>query len=160
MSDEFIISFYSFIEITGEIDLIDNSYQAFAQFSLTPLETRQYFLDQGWKTIVAFQTRNVPHRGHEYLQKEALKQTDGLFIQPIIGKKKLRDFKDEYIVASYQTLINQHFPKEKTLLGVLPIKMNYVNFILELFVCSVKKRLSFIKSSKQISKPRLFSRFT
>ncbi len=97
----------------------------FSDYDLTPKETRGLFKKNGWDTVAAFQTRNVPHQGHEFLQKQALKQTDGLFIQPVIGEKKLTDFKDEFIIASYQLLIKNFFPENKVVLGILPLKMRY-----------------------------------
>lgn len=111
--------------IGGEIGLLDNTKDLFPEYNFTPEETREIFQKRGWDTVVAFQTRNVPHRGHEFLQKYALENIDGLFIQPVIGEKKLADFKDEYILTSYEILINKYYPKNKVLLGILPLKMRY-----------------------------------
>jgi len=111
--------------VGGDVKNIVNINKVFPGHNLTPKETKKIFSDLGWKTIVAFQTRNVPHVGHEFLQKQALKEVDGLFIQPVIGEKKLEDFKDEYIVAAYEILINKYFSKGKAILGALPLKMRY-----------------------------------
>lgn len=111
--------------IGGEIELLDNSKKLFPEYNFTPQETKKIFQEKGWKTVVAFQTRNVPHRSHEFLQKRALQKVDGLFIQPVIGEKKLKDFKDEYILASYEILINEYYPKNRVVLGILPLKMRY-----------------------------------
>ena len=111
--------------VGGEIMLIDNKKEVFPEYNFTPEETRRIFKERGWNTIVGFQTRNVPHRGHEFLQKQALKQADGLFIQPVIGKKKTKDFKDEYILAAYEILIEKYLPKNRVLLGILPFRMKY-----------------------------------
>ena len=43
--------------------------------SLPPLEMRKRFKEKGWERIVAHQTRNVPHTGHEWLMKGAWFQT-------------------------------------------------------------------------------------
>ncbi len=111
--------------IGGEVLLLDNSKTLFPEYNFFPSETRKIFQKRGWKTVAGFQTRNVPHRGHEFVQKEALKLTDGLFIQPVMGEKKVGDFKDEYILASYQILIDKYFPSNKVFLGILPLKMKY-----------------------------------
>ncbi len=91
----------------------------------SPKETRKIFKQNGWKKIVAFQTRNVPHLGHEFLQKQALGKADGLFIQPVIGKKKPYDFNDECIISAYKVLIEKFFKTNTVLLGALPLKMRY-----------------------------------
>lgn len=111
--------------VGGDVLWVDDNRKSFCEHNLTPAETKQIFKNKGWKTVVAFQTRNVPHLGHEFLQKQALKEVDGLFIQPVIGEKKLEDFKDEYIVAAYEILINKYFKKDQVILGALPLKMRY-----------------------------------
>ncbi len=111
--------------IGGDIKLLDETREPFPEYNFSPKETRKAFQKRGWKSVVAFQTRNVPHRGHEFLQKTALKEVDGLFIQPVIGKKKIDDFKDEYILISYEILINKYYPNNRTSLGILPLKMRY-----------------------------------
>lgn len=111
--------------IGGEIEYFDNVEKLYTEYNFTPEETRKIFRNRGWNKIVAFQTRNIPHMGHEFLQREALKQVDGLFIQPVIGEKKNDDFKDEYILGSYEILVDKHLPKNKALLGILPLKMRY-----------------------------------
>ena len=55
-------------------------------------------------SVAGFQTRNVPHRAHEYILLSALKEVN-LFIQPLIGKKG--DFLPEAIIKSYQYLIKK-----------------------------------------------------
>lgn len=109
----------------GDVYGLSNNKDIFPEHNFTPAETRKIFRGRGWNHIVAFQTRNIPHRGHEFLQHAALKEVDGLFIQPVIGEKKLEDFKDEYIIKSYEVLIEKYFPKNKVVLGILPLKMRY-----------------------------------
>lgn len=111
--------------IGGELLLINKVNTKFSEYIFTPQKTRTMFRNRGWQTVVAFQTRNIPHLGHEFLQKKALEKVDGLFIQPVIGEKKHNDFKDEYILGSYEILIDNYFPKNKVVLGVLPLKMRY-----------------------------------
>ena len=111
--------------VGGEIQSLQNGQGLFSDHNYTPKQTRKIFEQKGWDTITAFQTRNVPHRGHEFLQMQALARTDGLFVQPVIGEKKLQDFKDEYIVGAYDILVERYYPSERVLLGILPLKMRY-----------------------------------
>jgi len=92
---------------------------------MTPAQTREAFAQKGWKTVVGFQTRNVPHVAHEMLQKAALNLYDGLFVNPLIGKKKPGDFKDEVILASYKTLIDNYYPKDRAIFVTLHTEMRY-----------------------------------
>jgi sulfate adenylyltransferase len=92
---------------------------------MTPEQTRARFAEKGWKTVVGFQTRNVPHVAHEMLQKAAINLYDGLFVNPLIGKKKKGDFKDEVILAAYETLIENYYPVDRAVFATLHTEMRY-----------------------------------
>jgi len=93
--------------------------------SLPPVQTRARFREKGWETVVGFQTRNVPHRAHEQLQRVALEHVDGLFIQPLVGRKKAGDYTREAILAGYRVMVDQFYPEERVELGVLTTAMRY-----------------------------------
>jgi sulfate adenylyltransferase len=95
------------------------------KYRKTPAETRTEMAQRGWKTTVGFQTRNVPHVAHEMLQKAALNLYDGLFVNPLIGKKKQGDFKDEVILSAYETLIDNYYPKNRAMFVTLHTEMRY-----------------------------------
>ncbi len=109
----------------GKIDLIQESPTPFYKYKLKPIETRVLFKEKGWRTVVGFQTRNTPHIGHEYVQKTALTFTDGIFVNPVIGRKKKGDFKDEVILASYDELIKHYYLKERAVVAILQMEMRY-----------------------------------
>ena len=111
--------------VGGPIDLLDNDRGQFAKVNLFPAETRAAFEERGWRTVCAFQTRNVPHAGHEDMQKTVLGLCDGLMIQPIIGKKKTGDFRDDVIIAAYEALIANYFHPDRVFLNILPTEMRY-----------------------------------
>ena len=109
----------------GKITLIESKTREYDEYNLTPKETRFLFKEKGWRDIVAFQTRNPPHIGHEYVQKTALTFVDGLFINPIIGKKKIGDFRDDVILASYDTLMKHYYLKNRAVMSILRTSMKY-----------------------------------
>jgi sulfate adenylyltransferase len=95
------------------------------KFRMHPTETRAEIVKRGWKTVVGFQTRNVPHVAHEMLQKAALNMYDGLFVNPLIGKKKIGDFNDSLIIDAYESLITNYFPKNRVLFSTIHTLMRY-----------------------------------
>jgi len=109
----------------GPVNLIELESTPYDRYRLSPKETRILFKERNWKTIVGFQTRNTPHLGHEYVQKAALTFTDGLFINPVIGRKKKGDFRDEVILASYEELIRHYYLKERAVMAILKMEMRY-----------------------------------
>ena len=109
----------------GKVDLLTMEPTPFDRWKLSPRETRVLFKEKGWRTVVGFQTRNTPHIGHEYVQKAALTFTDGIFINPVIGKKKRGDFKDEVILSSYEELIRGYYLKERAVMAILQMEMRY-----------------------------------
>jgi len=111
--------------IGGEIFLINEPKPTFPDLDLKAVETRVLFKEKGWDRVVAFQTRNPPHLGHEYVQKAGLTYVDGLFINPIIGKKKKGDFLDNIIIEAYKALIKEYYPKNRVVLSTFETEMRY-----------------------------------
>ena len=112
--------------VGGKIDYIQKPNESeIRKYRMTPVETREAFSKAGWKKIVAFQTRNPPHVAHEILQKTAITTRDGVFVNPLIGKKKSGDFKDDVIIKSYETMIENYYPKNRCMLGTLHTEMKY-----------------------------------
>ncbi|MGH8071171.1 MAG: sulfate adenylyltransferase [Candidatus Entotheonellia bacterium] len=121
------------LQVLGDIDT------PFARYRLAPLETRVLFEAKAWRTVVGFQTRNVPHLGHEYVQKTALTFVDGIFINPVIGRKKAGDFKDEVILRAYDALVHHYYLHERAVLATLHTEMRYAGPREAIFHAIVRK---------------------
>ena len=125
--------------VGGSINFLGNTISHFPSFYLTPRETRVLFKEKKWDTVVGFQTRNVSHLGHEYVQKSAQSIVDGLFINPVIGKKKPGDFTDQVILNSYKALIDEYYVKERTVMSILQTEMRYAGPKEAIFHAIVRK---------------------
>ena len=84
-------------------------YSGVNKYELVPSQSRYIFDHNGWHNVIGFHTRNVQHRGHEFIQKEALKtiNADAIFISPVTGIKKTGDFLAGPIIKCYDSLIKQ-----------------------------------------------------
>lgn len=112
----------SSLRVGGKTTLIDKTL---LQDALKPEETKKIFADKGWKTVVGFQTRNPVHKAHEHLQRIGLEVCDGLFINPIVGWKKPGDFTQEAVVAAYERMVGEFYPKDSVYMAGLKTQMRY-----------------------------------
>ena len=125
--------------VGGSVNFLGSPISNFPDYYLTPRETRVLFKEKKWDTVVGFQTRNVSHLGHEYVQKSAQSIVDGLFINPVIGKKKAGDFTDQVILDSYKVLIDEYYVKERTVMSILQTEMRYAGPKEAIFHAIVRK---------------------
>ncbi|MGE5255115.1 MAG: sulfate adenylyltransferase [Hyphomicrobiales bacterium] len=102
--------------VGGKITLVNKPKinEPYTAYFLPPLQLRKIFKEKGWKRIVAHQTRNVPHTGHEWLMKGAWFQAYGelpmdkpyvgVLVNAIIGEKRAGDYIDEAIILTQDEL--------------------------------------------------------
>lgn len=102
--------------IGGKITLVNRPKinEPYGPYFIPPLEMRKKFKEKGWLRVVAHQTRNVPHTGHEWLMKGAWFQTYaelsiekplvGVLVNAIIGDKRKGDYIDEAIILTQDEL--------------------------------------------------------
>ena len=115
------------VNLGGSLKVLSESYfpEEFKGVYMRPVESRQKFMEKGWKTVAALQLRNPMHRSHEYLAKIALEILDGLFIHQLVGKLKPGDIPADVRVRCIDTLVENYFKKDSAIQGGYPLDMRY-----------------------------------
>jgi len=127
--------------LAGKIDLIKRRDSATKAYELTPRQLRRLFEERAWAKVVGFHTRNVIHKGHEYIQLHAMENEncDGLLVHPVIGKKKQGDFKPKYIIESYEKMIECFYPKNRVVFATFSTYSRYAGPREALFTALCRK---------------------
>ncbi len=107
--------------------------EPYDRFWYPPAKCREEFRKRGWRTVIAHQTRNVPHVGHEMLMKCAAYTGDvepchGILVNAIIGAKRLGDYPDEAILEAHEVINEAGYIKpERHLVTMTLWDMRYGN---------------------------------
>jgi sulfate adenylyltransferase len=100
------------LAVAGKVVIINppRFREPYNRFWTPPAASRKLIEAKGWKVVVAHQTRNVPHVGHEVFMKRALfvaggdRPGDAVLVNAVIGAKRLGDFVDEAILEGHEAL--------------------------------------------------------
>jgi sulfate adenylyltransferase len=100
------------LAIAGKVTIVNppRFREPYNRFWLPPAASRKLIEAKGWKIVVAHQTRNVPHIGHEMLMKRAMfvaggdRPGDAVLVNAIIGAKRPGDYIDEAILEGHEAL--------------------------------------------------------
>jgi sulfate adenylyltransferase len=111
--------------LAGRVTAFRRPPPRFAELALDPRDTRRVFAEHGWRRVTGFQTRNAPHRGHEFLVKAALEAGDGLLLHPLVGETKSDDVPADTRVACYRIFVDRYFPRDRVVLATFPATMRY-----------------------------------
>ena len=113
------------VNIAGRLEALQlPPHLDFADLRRTPAETRAALASYGRENVVAFQTRNPLHRVHEALTKRAIASVDGvLLLHPVVGMTQPGDVDHYTRVRVYKALIDHYYPKDRSLLSLLPLAM-------------------------------------
>ena len=109
-----------------------------------PRELREMLRERGWTRVVAHQTRNVPHAGHEWLMKGAwlAAGADGVLVNPVIGEKRAGDYIDEAIILAHDRLRTAgYFREDVHMVSMLLWDMRYAGPREAVFHAIVRKNL-------------------
>ncbi len=116
----------------------------FDRFWYPPARLRKMLAEKGWERVVAHQTRNVPHVGHEGFMKGAwfAAGADGVLVSAVIGEKRIGDYIDEAIVLAQDTLRTAgYFSEEVHATSVLMWDMRYAGPREAVFHAIVRKNM-------------------
>ena len=132
--------------IGGKITLVNPPVinAPFDRFWYTPTQLREKLRQRGWAKVVAHQTRNVPHAGHEWLMKGAWlsANADAVLVNAVIGEKREGDYIDEAIILAHDLLRTEgYFREDLHMTSILMWDMRYAGPREAVFHAIVRKNL-------------------
>ena len=115
------------VNLAGPVSVFSEGHfpETYRGLYLRPAETRALFVEKGWSTVAAFQTRNPMHRSHEFLAKAAIEVCDGVLIHQVLGALKAGDIPADVRVRSIDWLVANHFAEGRVIQAGYPIEMRY-----------------------------------
>ena len=115
------------INLAGRVScLSEGEYpDKYPELYIRPAQARAMFLENGWSSVAAFQTRNPMQRAHEHLVKIAIEVTNGVFIHQVLGKLKPGDIPAEVRTEAIQAMIDHYFVEGTVIQAGYPIEMRY-----------------------------------
>ena len=115
--------------ISGPIEVLNYSYfeTDFPDTFKTAVEIRADIEANGWKKIVAFQTRNPMHLAHEELCHMAMDRLgcDGLVIHMLLGKLKAGDIPADVRDEAIRKMADLYFPPNSVMVTGYGFDMLY-----------------------------------
>jgi sulfate adenylyltransferase len=110
--------------VGGRLEVVElPSHFDYKTLRMTPAEVRARFSKRGWRTVVAFQTRNPMHRAHLELTVRAAKEASAnLLIHPVVGMTKPGDVDHYTRVRAYEAIMPR-YPANTAELSLLPLAM-------------------------------------
>lgn len=94
-------------------------------------------------TVGAFQTRNIPHLGHELIIDRLLKKNKYVSINPLIGMKKSGDCKNEILGKIFKYFINLKDYKNKLSYNPIICNMHYAGAREAIHHCYIRENIGF-----------------
>lgn len=97
---KYLCSFYTFLDLKI-IQIYKKSFKN-KNFS-DPKKIKKKL--KAFDTVAGFHTRNVPHKGHEWIHDLGLAKCDAVLIHPLIGQFKSGEYKEKTIIKKNLDLI-------------------------------------------------------
>ncbi len=97
--------------------------------------------------VSSFQTRNIPHLGHELIIQRLIGKKKILFINPLIGMKKKGDYKNNVLKDIFNYLLKNELYRSKVVYGPVICNMNYAGPREAIHHSYIRENLGFNKFS-------------
>jgi sulfate adenylyltransferase len=115
--------------VSGNIQVLNFSYfeKDFPDTFRTASQIRAEIAERGWKTVVAFQTRNPMHLAHEELCRMAMERlhADGVVIHMLLGQLKSGDIPADVRDACIRKMVDVYFPANTVIVNGYGFDMLY-----------------------------------